>query len=115
MIKIFITNEEKSESGEYVEHIGHIELLEDGNATSTVFGEAKLTRVRYRFINIIANLEFLDNKTDTKITLTKEGSNWVVTNSIESFRWKIDHKRLITDTELNKEISKWVIDKVYFD
>jgi hypothetical protein len=113
MIKIFITKEESSDNDEYVEHIGHIELLEDGNAISTVFGEAKLTRVRYRFINIIAHLEFIDNKTDTKVTLTKEGSDWVITNSIDSFRWKVDHKRLITNTELNKEISKWVINQVY--
>lgn len=114
MIKIFITKQESSDDDEYAEHIGHVELLDDGNAISDVFGFSNLQRTKYRWISPTNSVEFEDKQNDIKLTLKREENNWSVLIEIDSFRWKISHKRLITDKELNLEISKWIIDKAYF-
>lgn len=115
MIKIFITKEETSDIGEYAEHIGYIELCDDGDAIVSITKEIKLERIKYRWLTAVTVVQFGDlfSFPHELLSLRKVKDNWFISVAAEAPLKTINIVREIKDQKLNKEISKWVINQVY--
>lgn len=115
MIKIFITKEETSDIGDYVEHIGHIELCDDGDVVVSVSKEIKLERIKYRWLTSVTLVQFggLFGSPHQLFSLRKIKDSWFISVVTEAPLETINIVREIKDPELKREIARWVINQVY--
>lgn len=94
---------------------GYVELLDDGNAYVTVFNEVNLKRIKYMFIIQSNNITFLDinESNDIRLCMINEKGKWSFTIDFIDKDLTMTNIQKATDLELNKQISFWVIDKLF--